>query len=209
MPMSYYLLVLLAAFVVDIVPFIGPPAWTVMVLLQMMFGLNIWAVLILGVIGSTIGRYVYSLYIPLLSGKLISAKKNKDIAYIGQKLGHGGIKVQLFVLLYTLMPLPSTPLFTAAGMARIKPLHILPAFFIGKFTSDMVMVLTGDYAARNAVSIAQGLLSWKTISGTVLGIIIVIIFLFIDWRSLLMHKKFRMDFRIWNKGDHAEKKNPK
>ena len=205
--MGYYLLVFLAAFLVDIVPFIGPPAWTVMVLLQMLFGLNIWLVLVLGVVGSTIGRYVYSLYIPLLSDKIISAEKNKDIQYIGQKLGHDGIKVQLFVLAYTLMPLPSTPLFTAAGIARLRPTHILPAFFIGKFTSDMVMVLSGDYAARNAVSLAEGLMSWKTISGTVIGILIVILFLFIDWRSLLIHKKFRMDFRIWKKEGHAEKDN--
>ena len=49
----------------------------------------------------------------------------------------------------------------------------------------MLMVLAGDYAARNAQAVAQGFLSWKTVSGTLLGIVLVAIFLFIDWRKLL------------------------
>ena len=193
----WYILVFIAAYVVDVVPFIGPPAWTVMVFFQMRYGLNIWIVLAAGVLGSTLGRYCLSLYIPVLSKKIIKAQKNEDIAFIGQQLSNDGWRVQLFVLLYTLMPLPSTPLFTAAGMAKIKPMHIIPAFLIGKFTSDMIMVLTGDYAARNATAMAQGFLSWKTISGTVLGIVLIGVFLYIDWRALLKEGKFRLNFNIW------------
>ena len=195
--MWYYALVFLAAFIVDLVPFFGPPAWTVMVFFQMHYNLNIWMVLVVGVLGSTLGRYLLSLYIPFLSARVIKAQKNEDIEFIGKKLADDGWRVQLFVLLYTLMPLPSTPLFTASGMAKIKPMHIIPAFLVGKFTSDMIMVLTGDYAAKNAQALAQGFLSWKTISGTALGIIIVFIFLFIDWHKLLQEKKFRLSFRIW------------
>ena len=103
----------------------------------------------------------------------------------------------MFVLLYTLVPLPSTPLFTAAGMARIKPMNIIPAFIVGKFTSDMVMVLSGDYAAKNAMAIARGILSWQSITGVIFGLLIIIVFLSIDWRSLLQHKKFKLNFRIW------------
>jgi membrane protein YqaA with SNARE-associated domain len=195
--MWYYVLVFLAAFLVDSVPFFGPPAWTVMVFFQMRYGLNIWWVLIVGVLGSTLGRYLLSKYIPWLSGKVIKVQKNEDIRFIGQKLGDDGWRIQLFVLLYTLMPLPSTPLFTAAGMARIRPMHIIPAFIAGKFTSDMIMVLTGDYVAHNVVTISQGMLNWKSVSGTILGIIIICLFLFIDWHALLQRKKFRLSFRIW------------
>lgn len=195
--MGYYVLVFIASFLVDSVPFFGPPAWTVMVFFQMRYGLNIWWVLVVGVIGSTLGRYLLSKYIPWLSEKIIKVQKNEDIRFIGQKLGNDGWQIQVFVLLYTLMPLPSTPLFTAAGMARIKSLHIIPAFIVGKFTSDMVMVLTGDYVARNVVTISEGILSWKSVTGTVLGIIIICLFLFIDWRRLLQDKKFRINFHIW------------
>ncbi len=195
--MWLYVIVFLASLLVDLLPFVGPPAWTVMVFLQMRYGLNIWLVLIFGVLGSTLGRYILSLYIPMLSAHMIKDKKSRDIQFIGEKLGKSGWKVQLFVLFYTLLPLPSTPLFTAAGMAKIRAMIILPAFLVGKFTSDMIMVLTGDYVAKNAVSISKGLLSWKSISGTAVGIVIILMFLFIDWHKLLQEKKFTMNFNIW------------
>jgi len=196
-PMLYYFLVFLGALFVDLLPFFGPPAWTVMVLIQMEFHLNIWAVLFSGVIGSTLGRYILSAYIPYLSSKIIKDKTIDDIEFIGRKLGGKGWGIQLFVLLYTLMPLPSTPLFTAAGMAKIKPLHIFPAFFAGKFISDMIMVFSGAYVAKNTVDITRGFLSFESLLWTILGLAIIFIFLFIDWRRLLVYKKFRLNFNIW------------
>jgi membrane protein YqaA with SNARE-associated domain len=192
-----YLLLFAACLVVDIVPFIGPPAWILMVFFQIKFGLNIWLVLIIGVTGSAIGRYLYSAYIYLLSRHFIKAQKNDDLQFIGGRLANHGWKVQLFVLLYTLMPLPSTPLFTAAGCARIKTLYLIPAFFVGKFTSDAVMVFAGDYVAHNIDSILQGLLSWKILIGTFAGLILICLFLFTNWRKLLQEKRFTLSFNIW------------
>jgi membrane protein YqaA with SNARE-associated domain len=137
-----YILVLLSSLVVDIVPFIGPPAWIVMVFFQVRFGLNIWIVLLLGVAGSAAGRYLYSAYIYLLAKRFIKPQKNGDLQFIGGKLANKSWKVQLFVFLYTLIPLPSTPLFTAAGCSRIKTIYLIPAFFLGKFISDAVMVFS-------------------------------------------------------------------
>lgn len=168
-----------------------------MVYLQIKYGLNIWLVLVAGVSGSTLGRYMLYLYIPYLSEKLIKTQKNKDIQFIGNKLNNNGWRVQLFVLLYTLLPLPSTPLFTASGMARIKAINVIPAFLAGKFTSDMIMVFTGDYFARNAVAISNGFINWKTVSGSIVGLVLIAVFLFIDWRLLLQEKKFRLNFNIW------------
>ena len=195
--MFYYASVFIASLLVDLVPFIGPPAWTVMVFFQMKYGLNIWLVLIVGVLGSTIGRYLLSLYIPALSERFINVQKKEDIEFIGQKLANNSWRVKLFVLLYTLVPLPSTPLFTAAGLARIKPMYIIPSFLVGKFTSDMIMVLSGDYAARNALAIAKGILSWQSITGAISGIAVIVVFLAIDWRVLLQQNKFRLNFRIF------------
>ena len=192
-----YVLVFVASLLVDVVPFIGPPAWTVMVFFQVKFGLNIWLVLIGGVTGSAVGRYFYSCYIHRFSDYFIKPEKNTDLHFIGSKLANSGWKVQLFVLLYTLMPLPSTPLFTAAGVARMRTLTLIPSFFVGKFLSDSIMVLTGDYVARNVATIPEGLLSWKALLGTALGIVIICLFLFTNWRKLLQEKKFSMSFNIW------------
>src|ERR1700761_3872791 len=100
-----YILVFLASVVVDIVPFIGPPAWIVMVFFQIRYDLNIWMVLVTGVIGSAMGRYLYSKYIYLLSKRFIKPQKNEDMQFLGARLANKSWKVQLFVFLYTLVPL--------------------------------------------------------------------------------------------------------
>jgi membrane protein YqaA with SNARE-associated domain len=192
-----YVLVFLLSFVVDLIPFIGPPAWTAMVFCQIKFELNVWMVLVIGVIGSTLGRYLLALYMPYISSRMLNKKKDADLQFLGKRLGGKKWRVQLFVFIYTLIPVPTTPLFTALGMARIRPMFVVLPFFVGKFISDALMVHAGKFAAENIEKIAEGLLSWKTILGSVAGLLLLSIFLFVDWRTLLEKKKFRLSFSIW------------
>src|SRR5436190_16099221 len=159
--MWMYPLVFLASMGVDMIPVFAPPAWTIMVFFLIKFDLNPWIVLVLGVTGSTLGRYFFSLYIPKVSDKLIKRRKNEELEFVGKKLGGKLWRTWTFVFLYTLTPLSTTALFTAAGLARINPLHTLPPFFVGKFVSDAIMILTGKYMAANAGNIAKNLLSPK------------------------------------------------
>lgn len=101
------------------------------------------------------------------------------------------------MLVYSLLPLPTTPLFVAAGMAKLKPWHILPGFVVGKLISDTVAVLTGKYAAENTESLVRGMVSWKSIAGFAAGLLLVFVFVFVDWRSLIQKKKFALKFKIW------------
>jgi len=192
-----YLLVFLGAMAVDIVPFPLPPAFVVMIFLQIVYDLNIWAVIVIGVFGSIVGRYILTLYIPKIAGEIFKPAKNEDVQYLGKKLKEKGWKSQLGILVYSLLPLPTTPLFIAGGMAKIKPYYILPAFIVGKFLSDMTAVLMGEYAANNTQDLLHGIVNWKTIVGLVLGLLLVFALLFIDWRSLLQQKKFKLRFQIW------------
>jgi hypothetical protein len=93
--------------------------------------------------------------------------------------------------------MPSTPLFTAAGIARVKTLFIIPSFFIGKFCSDALMVFTGNRVVRDITVVTQGLLSFKTLLGLIIGLIIICLFIFTNWQKLLQEKKFRLSFNIW------------
>ena len=158
-----YLLVFIGALLFDVVPFPFPPAFTIMVFLQIMFGLNIWLVIGFGV------AFWF---------------------FFKKKVSWWGGPVAWPVL-------PTTPLFLAGGMAKIKPLYIIPAFFIGKFTSDAIAVHLGKYASEHAKSIIEGALSWKSITSLVVGLLLICALLFIDWRSLIQKKKFQLKFKIW------------
>jgi len=192
-----YLLVFIGSFLFDVVPFPFPPAFTIMVFFQIRFDLNIWWVIVIGVAGSILGRYILTLYIPHMAGRIFKRAKNEDVEYLGKKMKEKGWRSQMVIIAYSLLPLPTTPLFLAGGMAKIKPLYIIPAFFIGKFTSDAITVHIGKYAAEHAQSIIEGALSWKSITSLVVGILLVCILLFVDWRSLIQHKKIQLKFKIW------------
>jgi membrane protein YqaA with SNARE-associated domain len=148
----HYFLVFLGAFFFDVVPFPFPPAFTIMVTLQILYDLNIWAVIFIGVAGSILGRYVLTLYIPKLAGKIFKRAKTEDIEFLGNQMHEKGWRSQVMILAYSLLPLPTTPLFLAAGIARLKPIKIIPAFFVGKFISDTIAVTLGNYATKKRKS---------------------------------------------------------
>lgn len=190
----WYLAVFLSALAVDLIPVVAPPAWLLMVFFLVKFQLDPWTVLLVGVIGSTIGRYLFSLYVPNIADRLIRRHKREDMEFLGEKLGRGLWRSWMFVLVYTLTPLSTSALFTAAALGKVKALHTVPAFFVGKLISDAIMIFTGSYAVH---SLGGNLLSVKGIVVMLLGAAMVAGFLFLDWRSLLQQRKLRFDFRIW------------
>jgi membrane protein YqaA with SNARE-associated domain len=194
-----YALVFFGAIIVDITPLPLPPAFTLMIILQASFNLAIWPVIILGVAGSAIGRYLFSLYIPHLSAQVLKPEKIEDIRYLGNKINTSSLRSQLFTLGYTLLPISSTPLFITAGIARLKPVYIIPAFIVGKTISDSIAVMMGKYAVKNTDSLLSGMYSVESVLALLVFIVLILALMFIDWRTWIMHSKIKLRFKIWKK----------
>src|SRR5665811_1453759 len=113
-----YLLVFIGALLFDVVPFPFPPAFTIMVFLQITFGLNIWVVIVVGVAGSILGRYILTLYIPLLAGRIFKRSKNEDVQFLGKKMKEKGWRSQMVIIAYSLLPLPTTCLLYTSPSPR-------------------------------------------------------------------------------------------
>lgn len=192
-----YVLVFLGALLFDIVPFPFPPAFTIMMFFQIIFGLDVWAVIVIGVIGSVVGRYILLLYSPLLANKYLKESKNNDIKFFGAKMNENKWKGQAIVLAYSLLPLPTTPLFLWAGISRLKPIYIIPAFIIGKFTSDSVALHLGNYASENIENLIDNIFSWQSIASLFLSLFFLFCLFFIDWRNLIQTKKLVINYKIW------------
>ena len=79
----------------------------------------------------------------------------------------------------------------------MKPVYIIPAFLVGKFTSDSVAVFTGKFATENTQSLLHGILSWKSVAGLLVGLSFLFLLVFINWHSLIQQKKLRLTFNIW------------
>jgi membrane protein YqaA with SNARE-associated domain len=195
--MWLYGVVFLSALTVDVIPLIAPSAWMVALFLLVKFHLHPWMVLPLCTSGSSLGRYLMSLYIPRFAGLFIKRHKTDELKFLGKKLSQSLWQSWLFVFIYSVTPLSTTALFTAAGVAKLKPLHTVPPYFCGKLLSNAVMIFTGLYAAANYKDLVPGALSPKGIVMLVLGCVFLAGFLFLDWRALLQRKKFTFNFKIW------------
>jgi membrane protein YqaA with SNARE-associated domain len=191
-----YLLVFIAALAVDTIPVFAPPAWILLIVLLVKFDLNPWLTIVVGVTGSTIGRYILTRYIPKLSSSIVNRREDANLRYIGTKLGRAKWSAALFVFFYTLTPLSTTALFTAAAIARIRPWHILPSFFLGRLINDGVLVFSGKYASTNLSDLVHGEANWKTLLTLLAGVIVIGGFVFVDWRRLLEHQQLRFRFKI-------------
>ena len=152
--------------------------------------------MVIGVTGSTIGRYLLTRYVPRISSRLVNRREDMNLRYIGTRIGKAKWSSAVFVFLYTLTPLSTTALFTAVAMARIRPWHILVPFFFGRLITDGVLVFSGKYASASLADLIHGQANWKTVLTLVAGIVVISLFLFIDWRRLLEHKKLRFRFKI-------------
>lgn len=191
----WYVAAFFAGALVDSIPVFAPPAWTVFVVMIMKLKLNPWGVVVAGTFGSVLGRWILTLYMPHVAGKILPAREKQNVTYVGKKLDQGYWKTSLFVLLYSITPLSTTALFTAAGMGKVSPLVMLPPFFIGKFASDAMMVLTGKYTAEKAPDLLHGKVDPKTLIMAGLGFILILATVLVDWQQLWVHKRLRLVFQ--------------
>ena len=192
-----YLLVFVGALLFDIAPFPFLPAFTIMLFLQVVFHLDVWSVILVGLVGSVLGRYILILYVPRIANKYLKLSKNRDIQFIGDKMNENKWKGQMVILAYSLLPLPTTPLFLTAGISKINAKFIIPWFVIGKFISDSIALHAGKYAAENTESIIKNVLSWQSIASLALSALLLFCLFFIDWRTLIQKNKFVLNFKIW------------
>ena len=190
-------MVFLGALLFDIVPFPFPPAFTIMMFFQIIFELNVWLVIFIGVAGSVLGRYILLLYAPILATRYLKESKNNNIQFLGAKMKENKWKGQAIVLAYSLLPLPTTPLFLGAGISKLSPIYIIPAFIIGKFTSDTIAIHLGKYASENIEGIIENSFSWQSVAGLILSLLLLFCLLFIDWRKLVQTNKLVINYRIW------------
>jgi hypothetical protein len=192
-----YLAAFAAALLVDTVPVFAPPAWTILAFIIVKWRPNPWGIIAAGAIGSVIGRYILTIYMPRVSARIFRRWEHANLSFLGKKLGGRFWHANTFVMLYAISPLSTTALFTAAGMAHVNPWNILPGFAIGKFVGDAWVLFTVKVTADEAVDLLHGKASWQTALTAAAGLLLISGVLFIDWRELFGRKKLRLNFAIW------------
>ena len=193
-----YALVLFASTAVDCVPVFAPPAWTLMLLVMLKYDLNPYATAFVGTCGTVTGRFIFSsLIIPWMGSKTLSRDKENDLRYLGQQINRKGVAAFVFIFLYSLLPLSTTALVTATGLARVRKIFILPPFFLGNLIGDGLLLLSGKATIGSLDELFKGSWTPKDISMMAFGLLVVLAVLFLDWRTLLQKQKVKWKWAFW------------
>lgn len=193
----YYVLTFVAAVLLNLVPVFAPPTWTVLVALSLAFDLNPWAATIIGVAGATLGRFLLGLYAPSVARLMLSAQTNANMAYLGGRLSGKPRSTILFVFLYSLTPLSTSALFTAAAIARTRQILMLPPFFVAKLISYLILVCSAEKLASETGDVLGSTLSVKGGLSWVIGLAVLLAVLAVDWQALLERRELHWNLRVW------------
>jgi len=150
--MTQYAVILGVVFLCNVVPAFAPPTWIVLVFFSLHYQVPGWALVALGVISATTGRFILASYFRRFSDKLprsyVTNMENAS-THLTKSKGHATALMVLFLF----SPLSSAQLFEAAGIMRRIPL--LP--------------LCGAFAAGRVVTYSSYVYGSKAIQATSLG----------------------------------------
>lgn len=184
--MTTFLAMLAVVFVVNIMPAFAPPTWTVLVLFLLRWDVPPVALVLGGAAAAASGRFVLASAFRRLAPRL-PERKRADLDAIGEVLTERRTGRAGLIGLFILSPMPSTPLFEAAGLTeRVRLVPVTLAFFCGRLVTYSLAVGGASAAKHTLGDIVQGqLTSGRAIAVQVLLVLSVVAFVATPWSRLL------------------------
>jgi membrane protein YqaA with SNARE-associated domain len=180
-----YLALFAVVFGINLLPAFGPPTWAVLVYTRLHWHLNPVALVLIGAIAATSGRYLLARGARHFKGHLPTRMKDnlEDAHRLIERRRTGAIA--LFGL-FVVSPLPSAQLFMAAGLLDL-PLGLFTlAFLLGRLVSYSIYVAVATVADRQFGHVlSQVFGSPWSIALQVLLLAAVCVLPFVNWRGLL------------------------
>ncbi len=126
---------------VNLLPAFGPPTWAVLVYARLRWHLNPVALIGLGAISATFGRYVLASAVRHLRG-VFPDRSRDNLASLADRITRRRGVVVGFVTLFVISPLPSAQLFSAAGLLDLSLLPLCAGFLAGRLVTYSLYVTT-------------------------------------------------------------------
>ena len=181
-----YLVAVAVVFGVNLMPVLGPPTWSILVLYRLHSDLNAVVLVALGAVAAASGRFVLAhaarRFRPFLSTE---RRANLDAAADAVRRRRRASAIGLG--LFALSPVPSAQLFEAAGLTDAPLLPLTLAFFGGRLVSYSIYVAGASALKRSSVGseFRDSLTSPSGIALQVVMILALVLLARVDWRKHL------------------------
>lgn len=187
--MYLLLFTFIVIFLVNLLPAFAPPTWMVLAFISFNYPIsNLFLFVLVGAIAATSGRFILAASSGMIvHKKLISKEALENIGHLRTYLEKRRKLTFSIFLFEAFTPLPSSQLFVAYGLTRLRYLDALVPFFIGRLFTYSFWTLT----ARELSNLAsEQLTSYAFVNGSFVLIqigILAFLYLFmkLDWKVLL------------------------
>ena len=176
-----YLALFAVVLAVNLLPAFGPPTWAILVFTRLHWHLNPVAIVILGAVASSSGRYALAHGARLFKDRLRGRVKS-NLALAQERL-RGSKRLIVVFALFMVSPLPSAQLFVAAGLLDLPIDLLIVAFFFGRIVTYSLYVGVATLADTKMSGVLSNSL------GSVWSIIVQVILLvavcalpFVNWQ---------------------------
>jgi len=194
--MGNLLVVFAAVYILNTIPAFAPPTW--MFLSFVGFNhpqFNPLTLALAAAFAATLGRITLAtLSKTIIRNKLLNARTKENIDVFKQTLEERGNQAAGGMLLYSFTPLPTNYLFIAFGLTTLPIKLIALPFFIGRLVTYTGWVFMGQEAYKSLdinSGFFGGYLSAYFILTQIGFLLLIYPFTKVDWRSILIEKKFR------------------
>ncbi len=186
-------LLIAVAFGAALMPVFGPPGWAIVVWFRTTTELPAAAIVGLAAGAGVSGRFVLATTVRWIGAKLLLARLRRlrvAARWLARRPRAGLAEAAIF----SIAPLPSGYLFTAAGLVRI-PLSVpLASHFVGRLLTYSFYVAGAAAAAPKVRAlIAQGPLAPEVIVVQVLVVAGIVLLLRVDWLRMIARRRRRRD----------------
>lgn len=173
------------AFVINVIPAFMPPTWAVLAVFHVTTDAPLLVLTIGGAFFSALGRMVLA----LAAGRLRNLLPDSDIenaTALGAFVNRHRAWRLVIVFLYCLAPVPSNPIFIAAGVGRVPLLPVTVAFFLSRAIADTFWVWTAGAVSQNTAGVfKESLTSPPAIAFQVAALCLVVLVLRLPWARWL------------------------
>jgi len=194
--MDNLIVVFAAVYILNTLPAFAPPTWMVL----SFFGFshpqfNLLSLALAAAFAATLGRITLATLSQfIIRNKLLNTKTKENIDVLKDALENRKNQTMGALLVYSFTPLPSNYLFIAYGMTTLPIKLIAVPFFIGRMVSYAGWIFLGQETYKSLdidASHVGGYLSVYFILTQIVFLLLIYFFTKVDWRAVLIEKKFR------------------
>jgi membrane protein YqaA with SNARE-associated domain len=180
-----YLALFAVVFGVNLLPAFGPPTWAILVFARLHWHLNPVALVAIGAVAASSGRYLLALGARHFSDRL-PRRMRSNLAEANDALHRRRRGSLAIFAVFVVSPLPSAQLFLAAGLLDLNLQLFTLAFFVGRLVSYSLYVSLAVVADQRFGDVLRQIFGspWS-IALQLLLLGAVCLLPLVNWRSLL------------------------